>query len=90
MCIQHLILTPQNFKLLFEPLTLRMLKQDTQEYLINYLHFLFSAPCSNAQNMRPYLNQYHTRTKSTVLNSMWANKNLTTYFETVLDKSLPL
>lgn len=90
--IQHLSLIPQTFKLLFEPLTVRMLKQDAWDYLvhINYLHFLFVAPCSAAQNMRPYSSQYHTRARSTVLHPLWANRNLTTHFKTVLDKSLPL
>lgn len=39
MGIQHLSLIPQTFKLLFEPLTLRMLKWNAQDYLvdINYL-----------------------------------------------------
>lgn len=90
--IQHLSLIPQTFKVLFGSLTLRMLKQDDQDYLvhINYLHFLFMAPCSSAQNMRPYSSQYHTRTRSTVLHPLWANKNPTTHFKPVVDKSLPL
>lgn len=47
------------------------------------------APCAATPNLiGPYSNQYYTRTRSTVLHPLWADKNPTTHFKTIVDQNL--